>query len=258
MLMVISPAKSLDVESKLATRKHSQPAFLGRAQDLVGVMRQKAPTDLSDLMSISDELAELNFERYQEFETPLSPGNARPAILTFDGDVYRGLGAPSFDERDFTHAQKTLRILSGLYGLLRPLDLIQPYRLEMGTRLRTDKGRDLYEFWGNDITDALTEAVAASPGPAVLINLASQEYFNSVKVDRLSVPVVAPVFLDHKPGVEPKVISFFAKRARGLMARWVIQGRVKSVRALEGFDADGYRFDPRRSTRTNPTFVREY
>jgi uncharacterized protein len=260
VLIVVSPAKSLDFESKPPTRKWSEPRMLDQAAELVEVMRQRSPDDLCRMMDISPQLAELNFERFQSWEPPFTPRNARPALLAFSGDVYQGMDpVHTFGERDYTHAQKTLRILSGLYGVLRPLDLIQPYRLEMGSKVATDRGSDLYDFWGSRITRVLDEDLAASPGPSVLINLASNEYFNSVHTDELQAPVISPVFLDrpvNDPDGEPRIISFFAKRARGAMAGWIIRHRVKSVRALVGFDEMGYRFDTERSTASRPVFAR--
>ena len=260
MLIVVSPAKSLDFESKLPTRKWSEPRMLDQSVELVEVMRHRTPDDIAALMDISPQLAELNFERFQSWEQPFTRRNARPALLAFNGDVYLGMNpAGRFSERDYTHAQKTLRILSGLYGVLRPLDLMQPYRLEMGSKVRTDRGADLYAFWGSRITDALNEDLADSPGPAVLVNLASNEYFNAVRTREIDVPVISPAFLDRavsQPDGEHKIISFFAKRARGSMAGWIVRNRVKSVKALRDFDEDGYRFDPERSSPTRPVFVR--
>lgn len=257
MLVVVSPAKALDFESPLPTRKHSEPQQLDRSRELVEVMVKKSPEEISSLMSVSSQLGELNFERFQDWSTPFTPANARPAVLAFNGDTYVGLDArASFTERDFTHAQKTLRILSGLHGVLRPLDLIQPYRLEMGTKLATRHGSDLYQFWGADVTDRLNDDLAASPGAKVLVNCASQEYFGVVQPDRLDGRIVTPRFLDAKDGGEPKVISFFAKRARGAMAGWIVRNRVKSAKALLDFDIDGYRYDVDRSTADEPAFVR--
>ena len=256
MLIVVSPAKALDYESRLVTRKRSEPRFLDRSRELVAVMAQKSPQELSELMSISPALGELNHERFGDFHTPFTPENARPAVLAFNGDVYLGMAPKSFSERDFTHAQKTLRILSGLYGVLRPLDLMQPYRLEMGSRVATARGSDLYGFWGDSITDALNTDVEASPGARALINLASNEYFGAVNTDRLEARLVSPVFLDSNGGAEPKIVSFFAKRARGSMAGWVIRNRVASVRALTEFAEDGYGYDPDRSDVNRPVFVR--
>ena len=177
--------------------------------------------------------------------------------MAFDGDVYTGMDAPNvFSERDFTHAQKTLRILSGLYGVLRPLDLMQPYRLEMGTSLANPAGKNLYDFWRSDVSEKLNRDIEASPGSNVLINLASNEYFSAVNENRLDGRLVSPVFLDSKDGKDPKIISFFAKRARGSMAGWIIQNRIKSVKALDEFDVDGYKFDADRSTTNEPVYVR--
>lgn len=257
MLIVVSPAKSLDEDSELTTRKWSEPRLLDDAEELIDVARAKSPDDLSKLMSISADLAELNFERFQSWSRPFTPDNARPALLTFSGDVYQGIDAANtFSQRDFTHAQKTLRILSGLYGVLRPLDLMQPYRLEMGSKLENPRGKDLYAFWGDKIADQLNADMDESPGPAVLVNLASNEYFNSVDPDRIEARIVSPTFLDSKDGKDPKIISFFAKRARGAMAGWLIQNRVKTLKALEQFDGMDYAFDPERSTATNPVYVR--
>ena len=257
MLIVVSPAKALDYSSKLPTRKHSLPRMLDQAEPLVEVMRQKSPDEIAALMSISAQLAELNFERYADWEAPFSPDDARPALLAFAGDVYQGMdAAATFSERDYTHAQKVLRILSGLYGVLRPLDLMQPYRLEMGSRLATDRGHDLYDYWGQQITDRLNADMAESPGPAVVVNLASHEYFRSVDTGRLEGRLVTPSFLDARGGAEPKMISFFAKRARGSMAGWIIRNRVKSVRGLRDFDGLGYGYDAERSGADNPVFGR--
>ena len=257
MLIVVSPAKALDYSSALPTRKHSQPRMLDAAEPLVDVMRQKSPDEIAKLMGISAELAELNFERYADWEAPFSPDDARPALLAFAGDVYQGMdAAATFTERDYTHAQKVLRILSGLYGVLRPLDLMQPYRLEMGSKLATDRGRDLYSYWGEHITEVLNEDLAASPGPAVVVNLASHEYFRSVDVGRLEGRLVTPAFLDGRGDGEPKMISFFAKRARGAMAGWIIRNRLKSVRGLRDFGGLGYGFDAEQSATDRPVFVR--
>ena len=258
MLIVVSPAKSLDFESKLPTRKHSDATMLDRSAELVSVMADKTPEDLASMMSISDDLALLNFERFQDWSPPFTPDNARPAALAFSGDTYIGLDPYNgFSERDFTHAQKTLRILSGLYGVLRPLDLIQPYRLEMGSKLKTAAGDTLYDFWGEDITARLNEDLAASPGAAVLVNCASNEYFSSVDTDGIEGRVITPRFLDAKDGGPYKMVGFFAKRARGAMARWIIQNRVKSAKAVLEFDALGYRYSDEHSTKDVPAFIRD-
>ncbi len=258
MLIVVSPAKSLDFESPLPTRKHSDPTMLDRAAELAEIMARKSPDELAKMMSISEGLAELNFERFQDWEPPFTPENARPALLAFSGDVYLGLDAANtFTERDYTHAQKVLRILSGLYGVLRPLDLIQPYRLEMGSKLQTDRGPDLYSFWGDDITARINDDLASSPGAPVLVNLASNEYFGSLRPELLEGQIVTPVFLDSKHGGDYRMVSFFAKRARGVMAGWIIKERIKTAKALLGFEGMGYRYDRDRSSPDRPVFIRE-
>lgn len=257
MLIVVSPAKSLDYESALATKKFSEPQMLDRSAELVSVMAKKSPDDISSLMHISPKLGELNFARFQDWEQPFTQTNARAALLAFNGDVYTGMDAPaSFSERDFTHAQKTLRILSGLYGVLRPLDLMQPYRLEMGTKLPTKHGRNLYDFWGSEIAENLNVAIDASPGAKVLVNLASNEYFSAVDTEVLDAPIVAPAFLDAKGSGDYKIVSFFAKKARGVMSAWIIQNRITSRKALIDFDGMGYRYDPERSAPDKPVFIR--
>ena len=257
MLILLSPAKSLDYESKLPTRKHSQPRLLDHSYELIDVMRQKSVPEIADLMSISTELADLNARRYAEFHTPFTKRNARPAALAFNGDVYQGMNArATFNERDFTEAQKTVRILSGLYGVLRPLDLIQPYRLEMGTKLTTSKGDMLYDYWDDVIAPALNADLAESPGPELVVNLASGEYFRSVDTKVLNGTLVSPRFLDEAPDGDLRVISFPAKRARGAMAGWLVRNRVRSTRALRKFDLAGYAYDAAKSTASEPTFVR--
>ena len=265
MLVVVSPAKSLDYTSKLPTKKHSQPRLLDESELLVEVMRRKSPEQLAAMMGISDALAELNHERYQRWEAPFTPASARPALLAFTGDVYRGMKAPStFTARDFTHAQKVLRILSGLYGVLRPLDLMQPYRLEMGSKLATGRGGSLYQFWGERITEILNADVAASPGVKAVVNLASREYFRSVDASKLDGHLVEPVFMDGRTAENspdgraraPRVMGYFAKMARGAMAGWIIRNRIKSMRRLRDFDGLGYRLDPQRSTVHRPVFIR--
>lgn len=259
MLILLSPAKSLDYDSPLPTVTPSQPRLLDDAGRLVEVMRTKSVADLAALAGISDELAALNAERWASFRIPFTRRNARPAVLAFSGDVYQGLDVRRrFGTRDYTEAQKTVRILSGLYGVLRPLDLIQPYRLEMGTRLATDRGRSLYEWWGDRITAVLRDDLAASPGPAVVVNLASAEYFGAVRPDQLDAPVVSPRFEDTDPQGRRRVLSFFAKRARGELAAWLVRNRIRSASGIKAFDAAGYRFDPAASTAAVPVFVRSF
>lgn len=256
MLTVLSPAKSLDFESKLATRKYSEPRLTTESAGLIEIMRTKSPAEISRLMHISDDLAHLNATRYAQWDREHTLGAARQAVLAFNGDVYQGLKAPEFDARDFTDAQKTLRILSGLYGLLRPLDLIEPYRLEMGTKLASGRGRTLYDWWGSQVTDLLARDLEASPGSPVLVNLASNEYSKVIDRRRLGARVVSPRFEDRDASGEPRIVSFYAKRARGSMAGWLVRNRIRSASRLVDFDADGYAFDEARSTRDEPVFVR--
>ncbi len=254
MLAVLSPAKTLDFESPLATRRHSQPTFLAETAELAGQLRGLPPSRLGALLGVSEPLARLNCERYRAFSTPFSPANARPAVLAFKGDVYRGLQAAEFSTEDFRFAQRHLRILSGFYGLLRPLDLIQPYRLEMGTRLANAKGEDLYAFWGDRLARATTKALGTVGGGA-LLNLASNEYFKVLDSGDLAVPVIAPAFLDYKNG-RYKMISFYAKRARGAMAGWVVRQRVEDTARVVDFVEGGYCYSAGDSTADRPVFTR--
>jgi len=257
VLIVVSPAKALDFESPLATKKYTVPTMMDEARQLVSIMSRQTPDDLSAMMSISPALAELNFERFQDWEPPTSPDPARPAVLAFNGDTYIGLDARnSFGERDFTHAQKVLRILSGLHGVLRPLDLVQPYRLEMGSKVQHGKGGDLYSFWGDKVTDQLNRDLAKSPGTPTLVNLASNEYFGVVQPDRVDGRVITPKFLDARGDRDAKTIGFLAKRARGAMAGWIVRERITTIAALTEFPADGYEFARDRSTADTPVFIR--
>ncbi|AYA65379.1 peroxide stress protein YaaA [Alteromonas sp. RKMC-009] len=255
MLVVVSPAKNLDFETPVPVASFTRPAMLSSAEALVETCRKLTPADLSSLMKISDKLATLNANRFDSFTTPFTKDNARQALYAFNGDVYTGLDAYSLSEQDVEYAQQHLRMLSGLYGLLRPLDLMQPYRLEMGTRLENPKGKNLYEFWGTDITLALNKALEEQ-GDNVLINLASNEYFKSVKAKSLDGMIITPHFKDKKNG-QYKVISFFAKKARGLMARYVIQNRIEDVAGLKAFSEAGYVFSPEQSTETDLVFLRD-
>lgn len=254
MLILLSPAKSMDYESPLATKKNSQPRLLPETEHVLNQMRQMSPDEISSLMRISAELGELNFRRFQDLAIEHNRKNSRPAILAYHGDVYQGLAAGRrFDSRDFTEAQKTVRIISGLYGILRPLDLIQPYRLEMGAKVAVVQAGDLYEFWADKVNQLLLEDLTASPGPEVLINLASKEY--SLVVEAAE-PMISPRFEEFAPNGRRRMVSFFAKRARGEMAAWLIQNRVRSLKDLSSFDRDGYRYDKVRSTKQVPVFAR--
>jgi cytoplasmic iron level regulating protein YaaA (DUF328/UPF0246 family) len=258
MLAVISPAKRLDFSTPWRVPRTTLPAFPRESQELIGVLRNKSPAALSRLMGLSSKLADLNYERYaswHEDAAALPKDEAKPAALAFKGDVYLGLDAETMSGRDLAWAQKHLRILSGLHGLLKPLDLIQPYRLEMGTALETRRGKNLYEFWGDKITDALNEALEAQR-QKVLVNLASNEYFEAVQDNRIEARIITPVFKDLKNG-SYKVLSFYAKRARGLMARHIIDQRASTLKALQAFNAEGYYFSEEQSRGDSWVFLRD-
>lgn len=255
MLIVISPAKSLDFDTPPVTQRYTIPEMLSESEKLVGHLRKMKPKELSDLMSISANLGQLNYERYQIWNLPFTPENAKQAILAFNGDVYQGLDANSLTEDQLLFLQDKLRILSGLYGVLRPLDLVQPYRLEMGTKLKYQRSGDLYAFWKNKITSSVKEAIAES-GSNVLLNLASNEYYKSIDTEKLGADIVSPAFKDLKNG-KYKIISFYAKKARGLMTRFVVENNIKEVEDLQAFDSDGYVFNPRLSKAGAPVFTRD-
>jgi uncharacterized protein len=259
VLILLSPAKALDFVSSLPKTAHSQPRLIEETVALAEVMKTKSVTDLARLSGISAELAALNAERWAEFAVPFTSPDARVAVLAFNGDAYQGL-APRhrFGTADYTEAQKTLRILSGLYGVLRPLDLIRAYRLEMGTRLVTERGSNLYQWWGDRLTELLSADLASSPGAPVVINLASAEYYGAVRPELLNARVISPRFEDTTAQGVRKVVSLFAKRARGQMAGWLIQTRARSARAVLDFDGNGYRYDPASSTADEPVFVRRF
>lgn len=254
MIIILSPAKSLDYDTPPHVAAYSQPEQLDDAEPLVQTLRSRSPAELSSLMDISDALAALNAARYVQWSRPFTPGNAKPAVLAFDGDVYEGLDARTLSAAQLDWAQRHLRILSGLYGVLRPLDLMQPYRLEMGTRLATPRGRDLYAYWGPRIARALDEAAQGMRRP-VLVNLASEEYFKAVDRRALALPVVQPVFQERK-GAAWKVVSFLAKKARGRMARYAIEHRITDATKLKAFDLDGYAFDEASSDASTWVFRR--
>lgn len=254
MLILISPAKTLDYQSDLPTDRYTQPELLDYSQQLIAVARKLSAPQISSLMHISDKLASLNETRFHEWQPDFKPQNARQAILAFKGDVYTGLQAEEFSDADFDFAQQHLRMLSGLYGVLRPLDLMQPYRLEMGIKLENPKGKDLYHFWGDTITEKLNQALEAQ-GDNIVVNLASDEYYKSVKPKKLNAEIIKPVFLDEKNG-KFKVISFYAKKARGLMSRYIIENRLTKPEQLTGFNTDGYFFDETASGKHELVFKR--
>ncbi len=253
MKIVISPAKSLDFETALPTSQYSQPQFLDQSIKLNTVLAKKKPKALSKLMSISDNLAQLNWQRNQQFSTPFTPENGRPAVFSFNGDVYQGLDAYTIPENKLDKLQETLRILSGLYGILKPLDLIQPYRLEMGTQLKVARKKNLYEFWKKQLTAHLNEELQDDE---LFINLASNEYFGAVDEKTLKVPVITPIFKDWKND-KLKVISFFAKKARGSMVRYILDTDAKTMADIKDFDYDNYVYSAEHTLKENqPVFIR--
>lgn len=253
MKILLSPAKSLDYESKLPTDQFTEPVFIKEATKLNGVLEKKSKKQLTNLMGISEKLAELNYQRYKEFSTPFNTANARPAVYAFSGDVYVGLDAYAIPQKKIMHLQETVRILSGLYGVLKPLDLIQPYRLEMGTELKVNRSKNLYEFWGDKITKSLNKELNDDE---IILNLASNEYFKSVNTKLLKGKLISPVFKDLKNG-KLKIISFFAKKARGSMARFVIDHKINSYDDLLKFNYDGYQFSRNETkSKDKPVFIR--
>lgn len=255
MLIVISPAKTLDLDAAPASLAHTQPKMREKSEELIDVLTTKSPADIEKMMKISPKLAELNVDRYHNWGRPFTKSNAKQAVLAFKGDVYTGLEANNFNDQDFRFAQDHLRILSGLYGTLRPLDLMQAYRLEMGTKLANSKGKNLYEFWGNSITQELNEQLEFISS-TTLINLASNEYFKSVKTKDINGDIVTPIFKDWKNG-QYKIISFFAKKARGMMSSWLIKNQIQDIDALPGFKQAGYKFSPNDSDPFKPVFIRK-
>ena len=253
MLFVLSPSKTLDFENS-GPDEHSMPIFQNESQELIKILRKKKVKDLKSLMNISDNLAVLNAQRYETFEYPFTLANAKQAVLAFKGDVYTGLNSDELEEEDLAFAQDHLRILSGLYGLLKPMDLIQPYRLEMGTRLKNKKGKDLYNFWGDRITDQINQDMKEQ-SEKVLVNLASKEYFKAVNIKKLETPLLTITFKELR-GDTYKVIAFNAKKARGLMSRYIIQNRIDQVERLKSFDWEDYFYNPDLSTEAEWVFTR--
>lgn len=245
MLILLSPAKSLDFKTPITSVAVSEPVFLDEANQLAEQMRMFSPAQIAVLMSISDALADLNFQRFSLWSLAPNADQTRPAVLAFNGDVYEGLDAKTLSLEDLNFAQEHVGILSGLYGFLRPLDGIQPYRLEMGTRLKNLRGKDLYAFWGDCLTGAVNDHLSGMASQTV-VNLASEEYFKAVRRHQIQAPVIQPVFEDWKGG-RYRIISFYAKRARGLMARYAVQNRLTNPEGLKAFDVEGYVFDPQAS-----------
>ena len=255
MLIVISPAKTLDYDTPPKTKTFTLPDYLDHSEQLIARARQYSALDIAELMEVSMKLAELNFERFEQWHTPFTPDNAKQAVLAFKGDVYTGLDAESFSAADFTFAQNHLRILSGLYGLLRPLDLMQPYRLEMGRKVDTERGKNLYEFWGTIITEGLNAQLKKLKSP-YLINLASNEYFKAVKPKALDGEIITPEFKDWKNG-QYKMMGVYAKKARGQLSRFVIQNQLTDPQQMKEFDVDGYHFNEELSNGNKWVFTRK-
>lgn len=252
MKIVVSPAKSLDLTSEIPTNTYSEASFLDESQKIAAVLKKKSPKKLSELMAISPALADLNWQRNQDWQLPFTKENARQAVYTFSGDVYLGLDVYTLPEEKLEQLQNKLRILSGLYGMLKPFDLMQAYRLEMGTKLKLGRKENLYQFWDDKVTKALNNEMQADD---VLINLASNEYYKVIKSKLLKCPVITPQFKDYKDG-KLKMISFFAKRARGLMVRYILDNNINNVADLKGFNYDGYAFNEALSSEKEWVFVR--
>ena len=256
MLILVSPAKTLDYESDIRIDDFSIASHLSDSEILIKELQKKNPDDLSSLMGLSEKLSILNFERYMNWKKPTKPSdNTRQAVFAFKGDVYQGLDVNSLSKAEINYAQKNLCILSGLYGLLKPLDLMYPYRLEMGTKMKNKHGDNLYKFWGSKINKTINDLSKENKSKAI-VNLASVEYFSVLKKDQINLPVINPVFKDYKNG-NYKIISFFAKKARGTMARFIIQNRIKKSEDLIGFDLDGYRYSKKESKENSPVFLRK-
>jgi uncharacterized protein len=254
MLIVISPAKKLDFETKTPIKEFSQPLFLNQSQKLIDALKKCSPSKISKLMGLSQKLTDLNVERYKTFKTPFNLSNAKQAMYAFRGDTYVGLDADTMKKNQISYAQKHLRILSGLYGLISPLDLIQPYRLEMGTAFSCDGKKNLHKYWNETITAEINQLISKEKNN-ILINLASKEYFGAVDLTSLKAEVITPVFKEEKDG-DYKIVSFFAKKARGMMSRYIIDHKLSDPKDLLKFNIDGYRYCAKLSTKTEPTFIR--
>ena len=254
LVTIISPAKKLDYSPIEKNLDSTVPGLLEHSNELIKYLKSLNPQEVSSLMGLSDKLGALNYERFQEWETPFTKSNSKQAILAFKGDVYQGLDAESLSETELIWAQKHVRILSGLYGVLKPLDLMQAYRLEMGTKFPTNRGKNLYEFWNSIITDELNRTFSSKK--ATLLNLASNEYFKSINSSELKANVITPIFMDRKNG-KYKIISFFAKKARGLMTRYVIKNQTEDIADIQNFEEGGYFFNEEMSEDNKPVFCRD-
>ena len=254
LVTIISPAKKLDYSPVEKNLNSTIPSLLKHSNELIKDLKSLNPQEISSLMGLSDKLGALNYERFQEWETPFTKSNSKQAILAFKGDVYQGLDPESLSETELSWAQKHIRILSGLYGILKPMDLMQPYRLEMGTKFATKRGQNLYDFWNSIITEELNKNFSSDN--TNLLNLASNEYFKSINVSELKANVISPVFMDKKNG-KYKIISFFAKKARGLMTRYIIKNRIEDITDIQNFEEGGYSFNEAMSEDNKPVFCRD-
>lgn len=260
MHLIISPAKTLDFTTPAKTDQYSTPLFLDQSQTLIDQLKKLSPVEIAILMKLSDKLAALNTARFDSWQQPFTPQNAKQALLAFQGDVYTGLAADQFSEEDFAYAQQKLHILSGLYGLLKPLDLIQPYRLEMGTAFTNNKGKNLYQFWDGQLTEHLNDCLLIDKPEsteAVLVNLASNEYWKSIQPKKIKARIITPEFKDWKNG-QYKIISFYAKKARGLMSAFIIKNRITAPEELKAFSSEGYYFSPEQSKGDQWCFLRDH
>ena len=256
MLVLVSPAKTLDYESDLSVKDFTVASHLSDSKLLIDELQKKSPDDLSSLMGLSEKLSQLNFERNMNWVRPSKPSEtARQAIFAFKGDVYQGLDVISLSKAEINYTKKNLCILSGLYGFLKPLDLMYPYRLEMGTKMQNKRGENLYEFWGSKVTKSINSLAKENKSKAI-VNLASVEYFSVLKRDQLDLPIISPIFKDYKNG-QYKIISFFAKKARGTMTRFIMQNKVKKIEDLNDFNLDGYRYSKKDSEKFSPVFLRK-
>ncbi len=256
MLFLLSPAKSLDETTPAPLQMYTEPTLLTYSKKLIKQLQQFSPQEIASLMHLSDKLALLNFKRYTTFQTPFNTENAKQALFLFKGDVYEGVGAYHLSQKEISYIQNNTAILSGLYGLVRPLDLIQPYRLEMSTKLATHEGKNLYSFWGDVITNEVNRLAEKLKSQCV-INLASTEYFKAVIPEKINFPIITPIFKDKKGG-QYKIVSFYAKRARGLMVRFAAQNNIVDMQDLKNFDLEGYQFDEKNSTTDKWLFLRAH
>jgi len=254
MIIILSPSKTMNFEDQVTATKYSSPVFQREAQTLVQTLQQFKPEDIKKLMDVNDKIAELNYQRFQEFDLSFTPSSGRQALLAYRGDVYAGLDIANYSEQDLKFAQEQVRIISGLYGLVRALDVIQPYRLEMSNKLENPQGKDLYTFWGHKITDQIRKELQEHQNQ-ILVNLASNEYYKAIDQDQFKQQLVTPVFKEYKDG-KYKTIAIYAKKARGMMTDYIIQNKIEDPEGIKGFDYEGYQFNADLSSDREWTFTR--